>query len=111
MKALAKQFDSQVVTLSGPKGATVSATHATFAVERNDWKLSIDSKACKIERPPSFIGCSQIMRFAPQNAAIGTFETSRLVRDMVAVRRNTPGIGGRLPTYRFSTRKRAMMAA
>jgi hypothetical protein len=79
VKALAKQFDSQVVTLSGPKGATVSATHATFAVERNDWKLSIDSKACKIERPPSFIGCLQIMRFAPQNAAIGTFETSDTV--------------------------------
>jgi two-component sensor histidine kinase len=31
VKALAKQLDSQVVTLSGPKGTTVSITHATFA--------------------------------------------------------------------------------
>jgi two-component sensor histidine kinase len=31
VKALAKQLDSQVVTLSGPKGMTVSVTHATFA--------------------------------------------------------------------------------
>jgi two-component sensor histidine kinase len=31
IKALAKQLDSQVVTLSGPKGTTVSVTHATFA--------------------------------------------------------------------------------
>jgi two-component sensor histidine kinase len=31
VKALAKQLDSQVVTLSGPKGTTVSVTHATFA--------------------------------------------------------------------------------
>jgi two-component sensor histidine kinase len=30
VKALAKQLDSQVVTLSGPKGTTVSVTHATF---------------------------------------------------------------------------------
>jgi two-component sensor histidine kinase len=31
VKALAKQLESQVVTLSGPKGTTVSITHATFA--------------------------------------------------------------------------------
>jgi two-component sensor histidine kinase len=31
VKALAKQLDSQVVTLSGPEGTTVSVTHATFA--------------------------------------------------------------------------------
>jgi two-component sensor histidine kinase len=31
VKALAKQLDSQVVTLSGPQGTTVSVTHATFA--------------------------------------------------------------------------------
>ena len=31
VKALAKQLDSQVVTASGPKGTTVSVTHATFA--------------------------------------------------------------------------------
>jgi two-component sensor histidine kinase len=31
VKALAKQLDSQVVTLSGPEGTTVSITHATFA--------------------------------------------------------------------------------
>lgn len=31
VKALAKQLDSQVVTLSGPKGTTVSVTHARFA--------------------------------------------------------------------------------
>jgi chemotaxis protein methyltransferase CheR len=31
VKALAKQLDAQVVTLSGPKGTTVSVTHATFA--------------------------------------------------------------------------------
>jgi len=31
VKALAKQLDSQVVTTSGPKGTTVSVTHATFA--------------------------------------------------------------------------------
>jgi two-component sensor histidine kinase len=31
VKALAKQLDSHVVTSSGPKGTTVSVTHATFA--------------------------------------------------------------------------------
>jgi two-component sensor histidine kinase len=31
VKALAKQLDSQVVTSSGPKGTSVSVTHATFA--------------------------------------------------------------------------------
>ena len=31
VKALAKQLNSQVVTLSGPRGTTVSVTHATFA--------------------------------------------------------------------------------
>jgi len=31
VKALAKQLDSQVVTLSGPKGTAVTVTHATFA--------------------------------------------------------------------------------
>ncbi len=31
VKALAKQLDAQVVTNSGPKGTTVSVTHATFA--------------------------------------------------------------------------------
>ena len=31
VKALAKPLDSQGVTLSGPKGITVSVTHATFA--------------------------------------------------------------------------------
>jgi chemotaxis protein methyltransferase CheR len=31
VKALAKQLGSQVVTTSGPKGTTVSITHATFA--------------------------------------------------------------------------------
>ena len=31
LKALAKQLDSQVATSSGPKGTTVSVTHATFA--------------------------------------------------------------------------------
>ena len=31
VKALAKQLDSQVVTLSGPEGTAVSITHATFA--------------------------------------------------------------------------------
>jgi two-component sensor histidine kinase len=31
VKALAKQLDSQVETLSGPKGTIVSVTHATFA--------------------------------------------------------------------------------
>lgn len=31
VKALAKQLDAQVVTLSGPAGTTVSITHATFA--------------------------------------------------------------------------------
>src|SRR3984893_5171494 len=31
VKALAKQLDSQVVTSSGPKGTTVSVTHAPFA--------------------------------------------------------------------------------
>jgi hypothetical protein len=44
VKALAKQFDSQVVTLSGPKGATVSATHATFAGELERfscWRLGV----------------------------------------------------------------------
>jgi two-component sensor histidine kinase len=30
VKALAKQLDSQVVTLSGPEGTSVSVTHATF---------------------------------------------------------------------------------
>ena len=33
VKALAKQLDAQVVTLSGPKGTTVSVTHATFAAK------------------------------------------------------------------------------
>src|SRR6204780_40402 len=31
VKALAKQLDAQVVTLSGPEGTAVSVTHATFA--------------------------------------------------------------------------------
>ena len=31
VKALAKQLDSQVVTLSGPQGTAVTVTHATFA--------------------------------------------------------------------------------
>ena len=31
VKALGKQLDSQVVTLSGPKGTVISVTHATFA--------------------------------------------------------------------------------
>lgn len=31
VKALAKQLDSQVVTVSGPTGTTVSVTHATFS--------------------------------------------------------------------------------
>ncbi len=31
VKALAKQLDSQVVTLSGPRGTAASVTHATFA--------------------------------------------------------------------------------
>jgi chemotaxis protein methyltransferase CheR len=31
VKALAKQLDSQVVTLSGPMGTAVTVTHATFA--------------------------------------------------------------------------------
>jgi two-component sensor histidine kinase len=31
VKALAKQLDSQVITLSGPEGTSVSVTHATFA--------------------------------------------------------------------------------
>jgi two-component sensor histidine kinase len=31
VKALAKQLNSQVVTLSGPKGTAVTVTHATFA--------------------------------------------------------------------------------
>jgi chemotaxis protein methyltransferase CheR len=31
VKALAKQLDAQVVTLSGPQGTTVTVTHATFA--------------------------------------------------------------------------------
>jgi two-component sensor histidine kinase len=31
VKALAKQLDSQVVTLSGPKGTAITITHATFA--------------------------------------------------------------------------------
>jgi hypothetical protein len=34
VKALAKQLDSQVVTLSGPKGTTVSVTHATLRGSR-----------------------------------------------------------------------------
>jgi two-component sensor histidine kinase len=31
VKALAKQLDAQVVTLSGPKGTAITVTHATFA--------------------------------------------------------------------------------
>ncbi|MEA3023165.1 MAG: two-component system, sensor histidine kinase PdtaS, partial [Alphaproteobacteria bacterium] len=31
VKALAKQLDAQMVTLSGPRGPTVTVTHATFA--------------------------------------------------------------------------------
>jgi chemotaxis protein methyltransferase CheR len=31
VKALAKQLDAQLVTLSGPRGTTVTITHATFA--------------------------------------------------------------------------------
>jgi len=31
VKALAKQLDANVVTLSGPEGATVTVTRATFA--------------------------------------------------------------------------------
>jgi len=31
VKALAKQLDAQVVTVSGPKGTTITVTHATFA--------------------------------------------------------------------------------
>jgi len=31
VKALAKQLDAQLVTLSGPRGTTVTVTHATFA--------------------------------------------------------------------------------
>jgi two-component sensor histidine kinase len=31
VKALAKQLDAQMVTLSGPRGTTVTITHATFA--------------------------------------------------------------------------------
>ena len=31
VKALAKQLDAQIVTLSGPRGTTVTVTHATFA--------------------------------------------------------------------------------
>ena len=33
VNALAKQLDAKVVTLSGPKGTTVSVTHATFAAK------------------------------------------------------------------------------
>jgi hypothetical protein len=33
IKALAKQLDAKVVTLSGPEGITVSVTHATFAAK------------------------------------------------------------------------------
>jgi two-component sensor histidine kinase len=33
IKALAKQLDAQVITLSSPKGTTVSITHATFSVK------------------------------------------------------------------------------
>jgi two-component sensor histidine kinase len=50
VKALAKQLDSQVVTLSGPKGTTVSLTPPS-RVERSDRKLSIDSKASGVRRP------------------------------------------------------------
>jgi two-component sensor histidine kinase len=40
VKALAQQLDSQVVTLSGPEGTTVSVTHATFAGRGvPDWSL------------------------------------------------------------------------
>jgi two-component sensor histidine kinase len=35
VKALAKQLDAQVETLSGPQGTTVSITHATFRSEAN----------------------------------------------------------------------------
>lgn len=31
VKALAKQLDFQVVTLSGPQGTAITVTHATFA--------------------------------------------------------------------------------
>ena len=34
VKALAKQLDAQVVTLSGAKGTTVTVTHATFTAEK-----------------------------------------------------------------------------
>ena len=34
VKALAKQLDAQVVTLSGRQGTTVSVTHATFATKK-----------------------------------------------------------------------------
>jgi len=33
IKALAQQLDAQVVTLAGPKGTTVSITHATFSAK------------------------------------------------------------------------------
>ena len=33
VKALAQQLDAQVETLAGPKGTTVSITHATFSAK------------------------------------------------------------------------------
>jgi hypothetical protein len=49
VNALAKQLDSQVVTSSGPKGTTVSITHATFAgreerLEAVNWYRSLQRK-------------------------------------------------------------------
>ena len=40
IKALAKQLDAQVVTLTGPLGTTVSVTHATFGTSAGAHSLS-----------------------------------------------------------------------
>jgi two-component sensor histidine kinase len=40
IKALAKQLDAQVETLTGPRGTTVSVTHATFGSSAEAHSLS-----------------------------------------------------------------------
>jgi two-component sensor histidine kinase len=55
IKALAKQLDSQVVTLSGPKGTTVSITHATFAGQ----ETRVDARKLIVRQNGSPTGSAQ----------------------------------------------------
>jgi hypothetical protein len=70
VKALAKQLDSQVATSSGPKGTSVSVTHATFAGREEDWKLSIDGDACSKIRKQKCMFCSVSRMVAPLDALV-----------------------------------------